>query len=617
MRPTVRLVCRTAVTACVAFVGCAGITTAPRTIVAASSNGHTQNSLLLASSSGSLYAHTQSNVSLGRGWQHVPMDAPGLTQNYAKVAAGGPGVIAFAPGRPGTPTRLWASADGRTWRSLPSPNFGRGAAAWSLYATGKILVITGSAGSSPRIWVSHDGGATWHASPAHLRFTALAAGGDGVVAFSLADVSHPIRVWTSADGLRWRQLPQPHGVFANGLVSSVARGVHGLVAGGVAASSSLPSVTAGIWTSPDGRTWRQVPNAGRIFGNGSDESQVISIVAGPRGILGIGQGPVRQTVAWASPDGLHWRRGPAPFSEPPGSSGDLVAWQQGFVHVSDESGETAIWSSAGGLTWTRVGSDELFGGTARVKSATAFRGGVVAVGSFALHPRPACLRYNTAVLNDLRAFHPAAFLWSPVAGSTAPPPTTDRADPRTFNLFPSDGITANGPSAYVNLCALDPVLGPHRAYQVLFFDPGETYGGEALSIVAQSPRAATVGFRQVDSFFGLGVGTIQHKRELSSQPRIGQETRVFQLGVQFWEPPHNPFTQFAVGWRQGQAIGVVETGTQHEAITLAERQLAHLQHPGRDQRDGYGDLRPGRAEIEPATHDRGRSCQAPPSLSHR
>jgi hypothetical protein len=276
---------------------------------------------------------------------------------------------------------------------------------------------------------------------------------------------------------------------------------------------------------------------------------------------------------------VHWRREPAPFSVPQGISSELVAWQEGFVQFSDEGGDTAVWSSADGLRWTRVGSDAIFGGTARVTSAAAFQGSVVAIGSFAGPLQPACLRNREAGLNDLRTFHPAAFLWSPVRSASAHPPTDDLSDPRALTPVPSDGISADGPGAYVNLCGVDPALGLHRAYSLSFVDPaGSSYPGEILSIITQSPQAASAGFRFVDRLFGLGLGTVQHKRELSPRVRIGEETRVFQLRLRFWEPPNNPFTQFAVAWRRARMIGVVEAGTRQEAIMLAERQLALLEH---------------------------------------
>ena len=187
-----------------------------------------------------------------------------------------------------------------------------------------------------------------------MSITALAAGGDGAVAFSQAEVSQPVSVWTSADGLTWRQLPQQPGAFASAQVLSAARGIHGLVAGGAVVRPGMGR--AGLWTSLDGRIWRQVPNTGGIFGNGRDGSWVNHVVAGARGMLAIGQrNGVRQGVVWASPEGVHWQRRMLPFSAGPASFGQVAAWRGGFVAITNEGGETAIWSSANGLTWTRTG----------------------------------------------------------------------------------------------------------------------------------------------------------------------------------------------------------------------------------------------------------------------
>ena len=520
-------------------------------------------------------ARAQTGVSLARGWQHVLMRAPSLPAfGLVRVVAGGPGVVAT-----GLPSyHFWASADGRVWRLLPSPAFRRGEIPLGFYAAGRLFVIDGHAGFEPRIWASRDGGATWHESPAHFRITALAAGGDGAVAFSQADVSQPISVWTSADGLTWRQLRQQPGVFASAQVYSAARGVHGLVAGG---SVGPPRQRAGIWTSPGGRTWRRVPNAGRIFGNGSDGSQVNYVMAGPRGILAIGQRlGTRAPVAWVSPDGVHWQRRTLPFGAGNVGFGQVVAWRGGFVAFTHEGGETAVWSSANGLTWTRVGSDELFGGSARVWSVTGFRGGMVAVGSFARHPRPACRGW----LGDLQTFHPAAFLWSPAASASAPLPTIDRSDPRTLKLLPSDlgdlaeVVTAG--SAYVDLCGADPALGPHRAYQLTFRDPGGgQFADTATSIVTASASASRAAFRHVVRLL-LVDGTIQHQRELPARVRLGEGTRVFRLRIRTEsEGADYTYTKFAVAWRAGRVIGVVVAYRRHEAVLLAKRQFAHLKRP--------------------------------------
>jgi hypothetical protein len=292
-----------------------------------------------------------------------------------------------------------------------------------------------------------------------------------------------------------------------------------------------------------------------------------------------------EPVAWASPDGVHWQRRTRPFTGPTLSFGQVAAWQGGFVQLNNEGGESAVWSSADGLTWTRVGSDELFGGSARVWSVTGFQGGVVAVGSFALHPQPACLATLTG---ELRTFQPAAFLWSPAVSASAPPPTIDRSDPRTLKLLPPDFSASfhsfswdvsSYQGAYMDLCAADPALGPHRAYSSSFPDPGGSFGDTALSIVVASASASRAAFRSAPRLL-LVDGTIQHQREPPARVRVGEETRVFRLRIYTEaEGADYTYTNFAVAWRKGRVIGVVMAYHRHEAVLLAERQLAHLKHP--------------------------------------
>ncbi|HZU14270.1 MAG TPA: hypothetical protein VFB58_15625 [Chloroflexota bacterium] len=526
----------------------------------------------------------RADISPARGWQHVPLDAPGLTQGSAQLVAGGPGLVAFAPGEQGVPVGLWSSADGRTWHTVPLPAFQPDDQPTSFDAAGRLYVITGSAGV-PGIWASQDAGVTWHQSPEHLYLTALVAGGDGIIAFSQGmPPDFSTRVWTSSDGLAWRELPEASRTFTSAAVFDVVHAGADLIAIGHINGSG-----AAIWTSRDGVTWTQIPNNNAIF----DRSSFVDrIVAGPRGIVVAGAEPSHQ-VLWVSEDGVHWRHERNPASVHLGNLnvGALAAWQDGFVQFSDEAGETAVWSSTDGLTWTRLGSDELFGGSARVTNAIAFQGGIVALGGFADHPQPACLRTRQDAFDDLRTFHPAAFLWSPAAGASAPPPTSDPSDPRLLKLLPTDlpstqnftPSTAGGGylGAYVNLCALDPALGRHRAYLVFFVDPysdrgtGNLHPGEALSIVTQSSHAAASGFRFVDRLFGFGLATVQHRRQLPAGVRIGEGTQVFQFRLRF--APHDVVPELALAWRQGRVIGVVEAATRHEVILLAQRQLAHLE----------------------------------------
>jgi hypothetical protein len=328
-----------------------------------------------------------------------------------------------------------------------------------------------------------------------------------------------------------------------------------------------------------------VPNDGDLFGNGSDHSSVTDVVAGPQGILAAGErfeGSVRQQVMWSSSDAVHWQRAVVPFIDDTEYFGQVAAWPGGFVQLTDEGGEGAVWASSDGLTWTRMGGDELFGGTARIMSAAAFGDGIVAVGSFAALPAPSCRTTEDYIFSDLRVFRPSTFLWSPAASQSAPPPTADPSDPRNLEPVPSDGILGSG-GAYVDVCALDPALGPHRAYRLFFDVPqpqivnGTSLSGEALSIVTSSSSASTAAFRHVSKLLLQPFVDIKHESRLKSGVHIGNGTREFKLRVlEVEEGDHNVFHQTAVAWRKGRVIGLVIADDQQEAVQLAEAQLAHL-----------------------------------------
>lgn len=212
----------------------------------------------------------------------------------------------------------------------------------------------------------------------------------------------------------------------------------------------------------------------------------------------------------------------------------------------------------------------------------------MAVGSFAPHPQPACLGTLTG---ELRTFQPAVFLWSPAASALAPPLTVDRTDPRTLKLLPADlaaslhlfdydGTSYRG--SYVNLCAADRALGPHRAYSLGFPQrPDEgTFGDWALSIYAAGRAAARTAFRHAGPLLRGEGGDGQQQHELPAGVGIGEETRVFRLQVRtVSEGVKYSYTKFAVIWRKGRVIGVVVTYRRHEAVVLAKRQFAHLAHP--------------------------------------
>ncbi|HEX8918936.1 MAG TPA: hypothetical protein VF898_10570, partial [Chloroflexota bacterium] len=455
----------------------------------------------------------QAEVSLARGWHHRPAVAPGLVITGGlpdvQLVAGGPGLVAYD--RQGGGFRMYASATGQHWKQLPSPAFGPHALVTQLFVVGQRFIITGETpavtrGHRPRIWSSVNGGRTWKVSPAKLQISAVTSGADGLIGFVSVRSSTGLwvtQLWTSKDGVNWRQLSVPNPSFASGTVMSVAHGGHGYVAGGYIVEKGRPGRPT-IWTSRNGLAWTEVPDAGTIFAGSA--TGITQVVAGPAGVAAVAEvfGPSSRNGIWASRDGIHWRRAADGFVTAPGlPTLSLAVWQGGFVYAQDTGTGAELYSSPDGLNWTRLGSDALFGGSAFVTAMIGFHGGLVAIGGFAVHPRAQCVLEPGLATGGLVTLKPSVLFWTPNASRTAPAPTLDPTDPRAFRLLPQDFPPAfffpQGPHSYqgqyIDLCGYLSALGRHRAY-LLQFDTGAR--DLALDMVTQKTAAAQAAFRQID-----------------------------------------------------------------------------------------------------------------------
>jgi hypothetical protein len=103
------------------------------------------------------------------------------------------------------------------------------------------------------------------------------------------------RIWTTEDGLRWRQAAGITG-GTNVDVADLTIGGPGMVAVGQAFSDN--GDRAAVWTSTDGRTWTGVADQA-VFVN----REMNQVGATNAGVVAFGG-----SVAWTSPDGLNWQR---------------------------------------------------------------------------------------------------------------------------------------------------------------------------------------------------------------------------------------------------------------------------------------------------------------------
>ena len=196
----------------------------------------------------------------------------------------------------------------------------------------------------------------------------VTAGGPGFVAVGYAASfgDAVAAVWTSSDGVEWSRVAHDEAVFGASSqvrMRSVAVEGSGLVAVGVEDRGPMGPAAA-VWTSVDGITWSRVPDEGSVF----LFSEMNSVAAGGPGLVAVGTNDSDAEV-WTSVDGSTWARVPRDDTTLGGlgfqSMVSVTVGGPGLVAVgADESLEplngpdAAVWTSADGITWSRVAHDE-------------------------------------------------------------------------------------------------------------------------------------------------------------------------------------------------------------------------------------------------------------------
>jgi hypothetical protein len=323
------------------------------------------------------------------------------------VITGGPGLVAV--GLAGSTytgdAAVWTSPDGVTWSRVPhneavfSHQDGGVIRMNSVTRAGSRLVAVGdqnlccSYNVAAAVWTSPDG-VTWSRVPHDeavfdgAGMSSVTAGGPGLVAVGFDSMDflgeeHVIAVaWNSPDGITWSRVPHNEAVFDRAEMSSVTAGGPGLVAVGASYPHDDP-IAAVVWTSADGVTWSRVPHNEAVF----DRATMSSVTAGGPGLVAVGgeshsHDDPSAAVVWTSADGVTWSRvahDEAVFGRATMSS--VTAEGPGLVAVgrSDE-GEHAVWTSPDGITWSRVAHDEAVFDRGGMHSVTAGDSGLVAVG---------------------------------------------------------------------------------------------------------------------------------------------------------------------------------------------------------------------------------------------
>ena len=166
--------------------------------------------------------------------------------------------------------------------------------------------------TSPSAWSRYE--------PGPMRVDAITAGGPGLVAVGWDEQG--AAGWTSPDGRTWTQVPQEE--LGSGSINDVTTGGPGLVAVGtndnelrrVAGEQAEGPTHPVVWTSEDGRSWTRHPDdpvfRDALFAN--------AVTSGGPGVVAVGA----HNKAWFSSDGMTWELAevpPVPEGVYPGDDG--------------------------------------------------------------------------------------------------------------------------------------------------------------------------------------------------------------------------------------------------------------------------------------------------------
>jgi hypothetical protein len=351
-------------------------------------------------------------------WSRVPHDQAAFDsargQLMTSVTVGGPGLVAV--GANDGSAAVWTSVDGTTWSRVPHhADFG-GAVMTSVIAGGPGLVAVGYDGRLAAVWTSVDGN-TWSRVPhqavfalqAEQQMSSVTAGGPGLVAVGAGGEADSddqgAAVWTSVDGITWSRVPHDDTIFGDGAAAmeSVTAGGPGLVAVGAAepavdANGERCCQRAVVWTSVDGLSWSRVPEDEAVF-DGRGGQAMNSVTVGGPGLVAVGyemrgddvpSGLGLDAAVWTSADGITWSRVPHEravfgWTENQRMYG-VAATGDGLVAVGADGGypgtpaAAAVWTSADGITWSRMPHDDTIFGDAAMSDVVAIDNGVVAIG---------------------------------------------------------------------------------------------------------------------------------------------------------------------------------------------------------------------------------------------
>ncbi|MGI8703887.1 MAG: hypothetical protein ACR2JZ_05190 [Candidatus Limnocylindrales bacterium] len=274
------------------------------------------------------------------------------------VAAGPSGLVGIGYSADGAGTAdeqggvraaVWSSADGRTWQRVPDDDVFDGARFKDVAATEEGFVIAGAVY-----------GPSVYGAPA-LRQQPRGA------------------IWTSNNGRDWERVPDGPIFDVGGYLDtgeepgsggprSIAVNRDGIIAAGVVCGDAGQHCMAAFWSGPDGATWKRAvlgePNTG-LSDVAATSSGLVGI-GSVRTNQGCGVGPTCTGAVFTSDDGRTWRQTginvPAGVDPPSEFSEVFVVGERFLAIVADDSsvtpepteGQPWLWRSDDGTTWNPV-----------------------------------------------------------------------------------------------------------------------------------------------------------------------------------------------------------------------------------------------------------------------
>jgi hypothetical protein len=285
----------------------------------------------------------------------LPSDVAAFGNGY--IAVGTINASCCADGDPSMNSGLiWTSKDDRTWAVDAKISAFEHASLRRVLVAGSRLMVVGSHAEPvpggqgvaiPTIWTSPDGVA-WTRVGGRLP-DLVAQGGPGFVGFYRAQGQaagrNPPFFMQSVDGTTWASASGPVAGWVQDLIATPKGGA--LAVGwmdGPLAADGGPTSDAMAWHSTNGLVWTGPTKMARGAGANSVGAGASAVVVGGPGYLAVGSDD-QQPALWSSPDGRTWRQEVIGTLE--GALGGLFVVPGGFLI----KGDAGVWFSSDGLAW--------------------------------------------------------------------------------------------------------------------------------------------------------------------------------------------------------------------------------------------------------------------------